>query len=653
MAGGPMILGGNSNIGGIDSAMDTILGAANNAVQNQTFTKIADAYSSQADGVVDGPASSAYSFKGTASLFNPFYVYRYSKYGTNDGKNYSPEYHKNSGKLNILGNSALGKISTDLINNHKKEVIENPTAGAIIRWAQESADKNLGGSTIAPIPYQWNDFLWCKWYGKIPNNRLLTLRRYPIPVEDNIQIATDKSPLIPIAQAITWWGGDTGNTLNGVLGMEYGFNWKSISSENQDVVGNEVDADSVLDAAGLTQGNNENLRKALKALIFSDPERQFASSGFDKTAQDWLKDSYGNEGPYWNRVRGPVNVINSTQMRERGYDFNHNVKLKFSYKLRSFGAVNPKIAMLDLIANFLSLTYNKAEFWGGSLRYFQKTGYIIPGIPTRKFEEGDFIGGIQETISFISTQIQEKAGKLKELLTKMPTKKNNGEAFSDTDYGEFFDNLKNTPAVQDIAGSWVKDLMQKPLLIRSFLDGRAVGEWHLTVGNPMDPVAVIGNLCLKSTNISFSEGLGIDDFPTEVNFEVTLTPGRPRAKQDIESMFNLGAGEMYSSYLRQPSSAYNSFGEWNSASANSFRNNLPIESETSSAFTDSQFQKSQSGAFVQDSVNLNPIGTSGKLPPFTENTLNFYRSSVARAYGEKFSNSGALPEYFKQINTKD
>ena len=120
------------------------------------------------------------------------------------------------------------------------------------------------------MPYQWNDFLWCKWYGKMPNNRMLTLRRFPIPVEDNLQIAESKAPLVPIAQAVTWWGGDTGNKLSSVLNIDYGYNWIPKTSKMQDVTGNEISAEALLDTVGATQTDNPNLRKILLATLFQN-----------------------------------------------------------------------------------------------------------------------------------------------------------------------------------------------------------------------------------------------------------------------------------------------------------------------------------------------------------------------------------------------
>jgi hypothetical protein len=56
---------------------------------------------------------------------------------------------------------------------------------------------------------------------------------------------------------------------------------------------------------------------------------------------------------------------------------------------------------------------------------------------------------------------------------------------------------------------------------------------------------VMGNLCCENTDISFEGPLGVQDFPERLVVTITLKPGRPRDKTDIESMFNCGKGRFY------------------------------------------------------------------------------------------------------------
>jgi hypothetical protein len=288
--------------------------------------------------------------------------------------------------------------------------------------------------------------------------------------------------------------------------------------------------------------------------------------------------------------------------------------------------------MLDLISNFMSLTYNSAEFWGGAARYFQQTGAIIPGLPTMSFEKGDYIKGIQEVIAYIMAM---SSGKLADAADAIKTigKGLSGDISKDT-LNEIASRVEKSNVVKNFAGSRVAELMQKPLTMRSFLDGRAVGEWHITVGNPMNPIAVIGNLCLQNTNISFSDDVGLDDFPNSIKFEVTLEPGRPRAKQDIESMFNLGGGNLSWTPLPQPSSAKNTYGAANTIAVNLANNST----STATVPTEEESRK--------------PL-ISGQVLTKADNFAYYFKNKVTNAYGPGFGNSPILVNYFTDLKTKD
>jgi len=647
MAGidGTILVGNNSNAGevsGSGASIDTIL----KRFDNETFSNSAGTYQNKVLGAYDGPGAGGGYVIGTDSLFNPFYMFNYAKFRSTSGGSYSADLHRDDfSPLTILSNVATTGVSGEYQKDQR--IVENPSADAIIDWARETADRNKEGTTLGPTPYQWNDFLWCKWYGRIPNNRMLTLRRYPIPVEDNLQIAQEKMPLIPIAQAVTWWGEGTENKLDNVLGMTYGFKWSDKDfGDVQSIGGNEIDVAAILDIAGV---NDQTARNLIAAALFNDENNPYQGSGFDKIAQDWVKDAYGREGAYWNRVLGPVNVVTKTQMRERGFDYSQPISLNFTYKLRAYSRINPKVAMLDLISNFLSLTHNKAEFWGGAIRYFQKTGYVLPGLgdASQYFEDGNFIKGATAALEALIARIQGAEQEVQEFMNSAVAggmTEEQAEALAD-------DKLRIGSAAQKVVGSWVKDLIQKPLMIRSLLDGRAVGEWHLTVGNPMNPLAVIGNLCMDSVKVTFSDSLGMDDFPEEINFRVTLKPGRDRAKQDIESMFNLGGGSMYFSALPQPSSGFNTFGERNSQLANRLN--------TSENQLDEAKQQNPGGnSYITNSDSVDgttPTQSGAAVISEAEaaNLANFYRTKVANAYGEKFAASAALSDYFLQLKTKD
>ena len=82
---------------------------------------------------------------------------------------------------------------------------------------------------------------------------------------------------------------------------------------------------------------------------------------------------------------------------------------------------------------------------------------------------------------------------------------------------------------------------------KTFISGEPTGDWHLTVGNPLNPIVMMGNMICDNATMTLGQGLGYDDFPLELKFELDLKHGKPRDKGDIENMFNAGQGRIYAS----------------------------------------------------------------------------------------------------------
>jgi hypothetical protein len=458
--------------------------------------------------------------------------------------------------------------------------------------------------------------------------------------------------LVPLAQAVTWFGEDTGNKLSDVLGLSWGLKWKSIEANVQDVDGNEIKAESLLDVAGV-KVENEALRKALIVALGNAQNPGMAASGQDKAQQDYDREAYGDKGPYWNRVYGPVNVIDKTYMRERGLDFGDEkgLSLTFEYNLRTWAGANPKMAFLDLLTNFLSLTYNTAPFWGGAVRYFQQTGFLAPGFNTDAFERGDNVQGIKDLAAGVGPQLLGAASDLKKFVDDLQSQITQGAKVE-----SIIGSITDSKVAQVLAGGKLAPLVQKPLLMRSMLDGRAVGEWHMMIGNPMDPIATIGNLVLDSVSMDVGEELGEDGFPTSMKFVVNLKHGRSRAKQDIESMFNLGGGPLSYSPLAQPSSAFNTLGENNSMNSNSYYGTAVYQASGGAvppAGANGTGDQQTSTTTNANNVSVANPTTLQKPGEAETNTANYFRPAVSRAYGENFGNSPILPSYFFNRMTRD
>ena len=404
------------------------------------------------------------------------------------------------------------KSYKELKRNAESGAALNPTAKTIIEECSK-VQKADG------YQYKMADFIYCEHYGKIPNNHLLTLRRFAFPVEDNIisPKAFDadgkayEAAQAALATAVTWMSPSIGNTLNEILKFSVGYNWKEAKAELQEINSKSRDKGmlgSALDSFPLT----ENIAGGLQGESASSTYRRKQQGD----AWDPIKQTYPNHSLV------PLNIIDSVQIREKGLKWSQEFSLTFMFDMKGIPNTSPKVAMLDVLANMLVLTSNQAPFWGGAVRY---TGGGKKGKPLgdlKKLQSGDLKGFFGSIIKDLSKTI---TGSLKDIFK-------GGDS-------NILNNVIGGGAMKLLGGP------QGGQIAAALLTGEATGQWHLTIGNPLNPIAVIGNLAMQDADFELMGPLGYEDFPTKLKVTIKLQPGRPRGKDDIESMFNAGKGRLY------------------------------------------------------------------------------------------------------------
>lgn len=419
-----------------------------------------------------------------------------------------------------------------------RKYLRKPNTKTEIREPLEPTYNNLcnpeNWSGQEQFQYRYVDFLYNSYYGWIPNNQLITLRRYPVPINDSGTVPDQdktKQHILPVAQAITYMGDATGNLISDLMSFSARMNWRDVESQVNEIQGNEQGAQDSPFGAGFS-----------KWLGILSGQSDFSRvSGWDEQRAKF--DPY-SDGMYANRIFGPVNVVTKTKARARGLEFDHSINLNFHYSLKSLGGVNPKAAMLDIMSNLLALTYNNANFWGGANRYFpNKPAY--PFLGGKKGMQSWYSGNVTGFLDGIADQLLSAMGNL----------------------GSLFQGLLTNPkeALKNIAGKgaqvWMADKQRekRPAILgfKALLTGEPVGEWHMVVGNPFNPIAQIGNLICTGIKFAFSDQLGADDFPEEMTATISLEHGRPRDKGDIESMFNRGGGRLHYSYYGTDTEVWN------------------------------------------------------------------------------------------------
>jgi len=425
----------------------------------------------------------------------------------------------------------------------------NPTTSSLISWGSDDP--------YGRTPYSFTDFVFSKYWNKIENNRLITLRRYGAPINDNLKFPgmdgdnnTDKVIFPPMASAITYFGEETGNKLSELLKFTTGLPWDDVKSDVWQVNTTST-PDSEAGPAGLFPGIG-TMAKMLNVATGNFDVKNVLNKGI-------LPPDPYSDGPYENRILGPVNRINSVKKRVAGLTFEWSgLNLVFEYVARPIGGINPKAVLLDILSNFLVIGSASAVFFGGQHRFMADPGkypFLGGQGAIDAWYNGQPLKWAGTTItSFVNQATDPKTESGQGIKGFMDALLGGGGGFS---IKGLFDGAKNLVGEGGLLRTSVTNLVQSNIAERSsgqvpylsglkaLLTGEAVGEWHVTIGNPLNPIVMIGNLICNGVEVEFGNELGPDDFPTELKITVKLDHGMPRDRDAIQSVFNRGMGRIY------------------------------------------------------------------------------------------------------------
>jgi hypothetical protein len=409
--------------------------------------------------------------------------------------------------FNKQGNSQGSVENTPerFYNDKNPTGYKNPSGSNIVYAFDENYVKHA-------MQYKWGDFLFLDNYGKIPNNHLITLRRFAQPSNDNL-LNNLENPGRDVSRLLTYMDGED-NTFDSVFSFSTGFNWKEFQSEIQ------------------TIEKSKTGWGGLDFLGYADTSGKFAQEKLQGKAQTNFDPYTAHQNNY---VWGPIDVIDKVITRNRGINFTQDMSLKFRYSVRSYDGINTKVAFLDIIGNILNMVTNKAPFWGGSIRFTGGGGHSGPLGDAKALRNGDVDG-------FLSSMIKGIGNKLEKPFA-------NG-------FMEGMKNIAGNVGASLLGGQL--DKLGRPEMhsLHSLLTAQPTGEWHLTVGNPFNPAMMVGNLIMEDAKIGFEGPFTIDDIPSFVTVEIKLKHAMPRDKYGIQRMFNFGGTRFYGADIDYQNKAY-------------------------------------------------------------------------------------------------
>lgn len=351
--------------------------------------------------------------------------------------------------------------------------------------------------------FDYDDFLYLAKLDTVPLNRLITLRRFAYPVTDDIFKKSSQGE--PDMCRLLTFSTQEENKLSEILSMSLGLKWRKLESTYEEMQMHGTSSYGISGVMGqLTKYFDPS---------YGQQALQGASIGINPTHDT-------------NKVYGVVDSIASTHIRDVGVDFSQEIPLTFNFEMRSINGINQKTAFLDLLSNIILMCTNDAKFWGGG-RYWV-------GVRPSKYMSSlkdilhpsswqDFISKSQDGLqTFVKNNLSSSGSALNMLK-----------------------NIANNALNMLLANVLNKFGRVGTPIMNSLLTGNPVGLWHLTVGNPLNPILASGDMLINSAKISFGDELGYDDFPTQIKVEITLMNAKPKGRAEIESMFNCGKGRIY------------------------------------------------------------------------------------------------------------
>lgn len=513
----------------------------------------------------NGKKYKTYNFKGdlTPSLFNPYHAL--------------PVY-------GIMENVPL--MDGTFLSKHDKAEIAKLDDCSIRELVNLSSVRK---SILGNARYRYADFMYCKDLGKISNNHMITLRKFAIPVGDNIFRSTvaktagegkddPMSSIGDVGRMITWFDTDD-NKLSDIMSYEYEASWKKLDAKIQQLDSQEDDEGRGI--AGKIINNlspGYNLQSARGINSGGLLGQLMNSMGIGANTHEYqhndvaLGRNYDN-----NKVYTPRDTIQDTHIYEGKLTFKHEFTLNFSYKLRAYDNINPKSAFLDLLGNILTVTYRKGTFWGGKSEIlgakpnkagWQKYNNVLKGLSDAGGDlwknifhlEGANTDGLLGALSqFGSSLLDIVKGAGMDIGGAASSAMQSAKDFlsGNITAGEVMGKVKTSVQAgtqkaadlnlgQVMMGS-IKNKLGRPALYAfdSLLTGAKVGLWHVTIGNPKNPIATFGNLIMTNAKITHSGPLGFDDFPTDLHVSVTLKHAMSRDATEISKMYTKGQNGIY------------------------------------------------------------------------------------------------------------
>jgi hypothetical protein len=367
------------------------------------------------------------------------------------------------------------------------------------------------------------DFAYLKNLGVYPNNRMIVARRYPGPVYDDLFYTNDET-LRPVASVVSWVPPD-----QEFMKIDFNEEWED---------------------------HNETIQEIFSGIMeeqfgFKMPETPAVLGWTGGLRYDFLKKLGVTDAGADNVPEGNPNMIMETKRRKTlgnsggsalASDF--EVTFEAIYDTSKYiPGIDPSVAYLDLIANLITFGTSNSQFYltgefGGKLTQLVDL-----------FRQGKWYDVLVLFIDGIINAVKSVTNVITDFLTDSTKKSDDSEKTEDKaglaeSIGKsLIDTLDN--ALASIGKAIISKYKEKIMGALAAMTGAPNGYWHVTIGNPRNPIFMSGDMVCTNVEIELGKELGFNDLPTEIKATIKLVPARNLGAQEIASKFNSGKGRIY------------------------------------------------------------------------------------------------------------
>jgi len=484
-------------------------------------------------------------------LFNvdPYIKNRYNTSSKTVNSKNPPEIFKSEIELdNFTGNFKLQKYIINksetenyIKNDVNKLYTKNNPYLEYIKFCNEP-------NTAKSLKLSSTDFAYLRDIGVLPINRLMILRRYPegttVPVDLN------KLPTEPIATIIGWVKKDAE-----ILSFSFHEVWqthtKPLDKLLAEIIKDEFGPDitsvvpipgwglgfmfQILYNMGLTEYNKRNIP-------IGDP----------------------------NLLKESITRPHEDYGLESSFDF----ILETSYEQKYIAGVDPSTVHLEILNNLLKMGTSDVTVIGKPDSIIIDKLKAANANPTSGGGWGELVGYVfNEFVTALKTTLKEVSEDIVDFvkIIKDPGPPLREDNEKDKPYQKRVDayeaekeretraaltggtaafsknltNLLDTELVKTILASTVARYQWPLRGSISMFTGEANTPWHLTIGNPYNPLLSMNNIYCSNVTVKYGKDMGFNDIPRTLDVTVTLKQGRSLGKQEIYSLFGISYQRKY------------------------------------------------------------------------------------------------------------